>query len=253
LRGLFDKLARGLGVAGRGDAVGGAIDDPEGRALVERWRRGDAQAFNDLFRAHRRLVHGLLHDLVPNEDVEDLVQVAFVEVFRSLDRFEGRSRLSSWIARVTLHVGYHHLRTKRRRPVLVKGLPELPDVVDEGRSGDVEGEVERRCLRARVQAIVAGLAEKKRTVLVLNDFQGIAQEQIAEILGVPVATVRTRLFHARRELWREIERDEALRGALGAQGARSGEGGAVVHLLPVGGPARAAAGDAATEDDEDQD
>jgi hypothetical protein len=88
---------------------------------------------------------------------------------------------------------------------------------------------------------------------VLNDFQGIAQEQIAEILGVPVATVRTRLFHARRELWREIERDEALRGALGAQGARSGEGGAVVHLLPVGGPARAAAGDAATEDDEDQD
>mgnify|MGYP001440886405 CR=1 FL=1 len=91
--------------------------DDRGEELVRRFRRGDEAAFNEIFRSYRSLVWGVLHHLMPNDpELEDVVQQAFVEVFRSLDTFEGRSKLSSWVARVALHVGYHHLRRKKSRP-----------------------------------------------------------------------------------------------------------------------------------------
>lgn len=203
------------------------VEDAVGRALVERWRAGDEAAFTDIFRTYRALVHGLLFHLLGRDpELEDVIQASFLEVFRSLDRFEGRSRLSSWIARVALHTGYHHLRRKRSRlPAYAGDLDE--EQADPSPTADPEANLERRESEARVRALLEKLPEKKRTVLVLNDLQGVPQEEIAEILGVPLATVRTRLFYARKELWALVAADPVLSrlasseyGAPGASGKR---------------------------------
>lgn len=186
----------------------GVVVDDAGRALVDRWRKGDEAAFADIFRSYRALVHGVLHHLLGNDpELEDVIQAAFLEVFRSLDKFEGRSRLSSWIARVALHVGYHHLRRKKSRPPAYAG-----DIDDElvDPALDPHTIMERRELVDRLQVLLARLPEKKRTVLLLNDLQGVPQEEIAEIVGTNLATVRTRLFYARKELWALVDGDPVL-------------------------------------------
>lgn len=179
---------------------------------MRRWRRGDESAFTEIFERHRGLVYGVLSHLMPRDpDLEDVVQAAFVEVFRSLPSFEGRSKLSSWIARVALHVGYHHLRRRRSRPGPPSDLavPELPD---ESLAGAPERAVEGAEVLARVYAILEGMAPKKRTVFILNDLQGLPQEEVAEVVGVRIATVRTRLFYARREFWKKAAKDPLLCG-----------------------------------------
>lgn len=188
-----------------------APPDALGQELVRRWRRGDKTAFNDIFKAYRSLVFGVLHHLLRNDpELEDVVQQAFVEVFRSLETFEGRSKLSSWVARVALHVGYHHLRRKKSRPADYEADREVPELVDASPRVDPEAAAERSEAIARVYAILETLPEKKRTVFVLNDLQGMPQEEVAEVVGVGIATVRTRLFYARREFWKKANEDPVL-------------------------------------------
>lgn len=185
--------------------------DEVGQELVRRWREGDERAFADLFSTYRNLVWGVLHHLMPNDpDLEDVVQQAFVEVFRSLSSFEGRSKLSSWIARVALHVGYHHLRRKRSRPADYQAVSTIPEAIDESPEGDPEIGAQRAEILRRVRGILASLPEKKRTVFILTDLQGLPQEEVAEIVGVRIATVRTRLFYARREFYKRAAKDSIL-------------------------------------------
>lgn len=208
--------------------------DELGQSLVDRWRRGDQSAFNDLFRTYRSLVFGVLHHLLPNDpELEDVVQAAFIEVFRSLGSFEGRSKLSSWIARVALHVGYHHLRRRKSRPPDYEAERNVPEhIVDESPASNPHEELERKDAIRRVQAILETLSPRKRTVFILNDLQGLPQEEVAEIVGANIATVRTRLFYARKEFWKKAERDPVLAklkpgagaGAASARGRRGGVG-----------------------------
>ncbi len=194
-------------------------EDDRGEELVRRFRRGDETAFNEIFRTYRSLVYGVLHHLMPHDpELEDVVQQAFIEVFRSLDSFEGRSKLSSWIARVALHVGYHHLRRKKSRPHDYDAERSLPEVMDPSPRGDPEAAAERNEAILRVHAILETLPEKKRTVFILNDLQGMAQEEVAEVVGTNIATVRTRLFYARREFWKKAEQDPVLARILDAGG-----------------------------------
>jgi RNA polymerase sigma-70 factor (ECF subfamily) len=191
----------------------GWVDDELGAELVRRWRRGDEAAFTEIFERYRGLVYGVLAHLLPRDpDLEDVVQAAFVEVFRSLSSFEGRSKLSSWIARVALHVGYHHLRRRKSRPAPPPADPVTPDVADESLAGAPDRAAEGAQVLARVYAILDGMAPKKRTVFILNDLQGLPQEEVAEVVGVRIATVRTRLFYARREFWKKAAKDPLLAG-----------------------------------------
>jgi RNA polymerase sigma-70 factor, ECF subfamily len=197
--------ARGSGL--KGDTP----NDPQGKAIIERWRNGDKGAFDDLFAAYRKLVYSLLYQLLPDRDeLEDVVQTAFLEIYSSLDRFEGRSKLSSWIARVTLHVGYHHLRYRRVRPNIYRAESITAGSEREDGQASPEDLALRKEAAARLRHVVGTLSARKRTVFILNDFQGLPQEEIAEIVGTNIATVRTRLFYARREFWKKIESDPVL-------------------------------------------
>jgi RNA polymerase sigma-70 factor (ECF subfamily) len=185
--------------------------DEVGQAILERWRCGDRRAFTDLFRSYRRLVYGVLFNLMPGDpELDDVVQSAFLEVFRSLHTFEGRSKLSSWVARVALHVGYHHLRRKKSRPSDYRTEPMTPTHLDESVLADPSFAPERSEAIRRVREILDLLSPKKREVFILNDLRGMPQEQVAEVVGTSVATVRTRLFYARREFWRRAAHDRVL-------------------------------------------
>lgn len=185
--------------------------DEAGQAILDRWRNGDRRAFTELFRTYRKLVYGVLFNLMPGDpELDDVVQTAFLEVFRSLNTFEGRSKLSSWVARVALHVGYHHLRRKKSRPPDYRTEPMPGTLLDESVASDPSLGPERAEAVRRVQLILEHLSPKKREVFILNDLQGMPQEQVAEVVGTSVATVRTRLFHARREFWRRAANDHVL-------------------------------------------
>lgn len=190
--------------------------DDVGAELVRRWRSGDASAFTEIFTRYRALVFGVLSHLMPGDpELEDVVQGAFVEVFRSLGSFEGRSKLSSWIARVALHVGYHHLRRRRSRPADYRSEHQLPEMIDESLAGDPAQAAEAQEVLRRVYAVLETLPPKKRTVFILNDLQGLAQEEVAEIIGARIATVRTRLFYARRDFWKKANKDPVLKDFSG--------------------------------------
>jgi RNA polymerase sigma-70 factor (ECF subfamily) len=177
--------------------------------LVQRAQEGDESAFNELFRRHRGDVARLVFRLLgPSGDVEDVVQEVFVHVFRSLPRFRGDSKFSTWLYRLTTNVTKMHLRRGRSRPRFTD--QPLPDTaVPEEESGPEHITERTRRIRA-LHRLLDDLSEKKRTVLVLHDLQGVAPKEIATIVDAPIMTVRTRLFYARKELYAAIAEEPSL-------------------------------------------
>lgn len=177
--------------------------------LVRQAAAGDPAAFRALFARHRsdvaRLVYRMLN---APADLEDVVQEVFVQVFRSLKDFRGQSKFSTWLHRVTVNVVLMHRRSARSRPVLIEELPgEL--VADDGQT--LPDEAVDRLERMRAfQRLLARLADKKRVVFVLHELEGMSPAEIADVVGAPVLTVRTRLFYARRELEAMLAEEPAL-------------------------------------------
>lgn len=184
-----------------------AMSDEDG--LVRRAATGDAEAFRGLFLRHKGDVARLVYRMLNGpSDLEDVVQEVFVQVFRSLKDFRGQSKFSTWLHRVTVNVVLMHRRSARSRPVLTEEVPnEL--VADEGQTLPDEDAERHERMRA-FQRLLARLADKKRIVFVLHELEGMSPAEIAEIVGAPVLTVRTRLFYARRELEAMLPEEPAL-------------------------------------------
>lgn len=167
--------------------------------LIARASRGEPAAFRTLYARHRADVARLIYRMLNGSaDVDDVVQEVFVQVFKSLKDFRGQAKLSTWIHRVTVNVVLMHRRAARSRPTYAEELP--PETTpDDGRVGPDE-DADRRARVRAFSRLVDRLADKKRVVFILHDLEGVPPQEIAEIVGAPVLTVRTRLFYARREL-----------------------------------------------------
>jgi RNA polymerase sigma-70 factor (ECF subfamily) len=159
---------------------------------------GDREAFGSLVERHERRVYNLAYRMLGNaEDARDTAQDVFVTCLRKLSGFRGTSTFTTWVHRVTVNACYDALR-KRSREQPVAGeegtLPEpretAPDPADEA-SFSVD-----------VQRALLGVPEEFRAVLVMHDVQGIPYEEIAEALGAPVGTVKSRLHRGRVALAR---------------------------------------------------
>lgn len=181
---------------------------PEVDDVVARARRGDEAAFRQLFVKHRGDVARLVFRMMgTSTDLEDVVQEVFLHVHRSLRYFRGRSKFTTWLHRVTVNVVLMQRRTARSRPNLV-GL-EPQDVQPDGRAAPDDDVARLERVRA-FRRLLARLTDKKRTVFILHELEGVSPAEIAKIVGVPVLTVRTRLFYARRELSRLLRDEPAL-------------------------------------------
>jgi RNA polymerase sigma-70 factor (ECF subfamily) len=188
--------------------------------VVVRCQAGDAAAFRELFRAHRSDVARLVHRMLgPSSDLEDVIQEVFLQVHKSIRDFRGQARITTWLYRVTVNVVLMHRRAARSRPTFVE-TPETHPACDASPLPD-----EQVARRARIRAfnrLLDRLSEKKRTVFVLHELEGMAPIEIAKVVDAPVLTVRTRLFYARREI-AEMLREEPALAALADELAKPSE------------------------------
>jgi RNA polymerase sigma factor (sigma-70 family) len=188
------------------------VDEPAD--LLARCRRGDKEAFRQLFHAHREDVARLAFRMTGSgADLEDLVQEVFLQVHRSLADFRGDSRFSTWLYRLTVNVVLMQRRSARSRPQLVGEAAALPPFDTRPLPDE---QVARRRRMAAFYRVLDRLSEKKRTVFVLHEIEGMSPSDIAKIVDAPVLTVRTRLFYARRELSALIREEPSLAGLVGA-------------------------------------
>jgi|GEM_PF-121938 len=189
--------------------------------LVPRAAAGDPEAFRRLFTRHRNDVTRLVYRMLSAPaDLEDVVQEVFVQVFRSLKDFRGQAKFSTWLHRVTVNVVLMHRRSAKSRPVLTEEVPN-DLVADDGQTWPDEDAERRERMRA-FERLLARLADKKRVVFVLHELEGMAPAEIAEVVGAPVLTVRTRLFYARRELEAMLSEEPALAGLVSLTDEKSG-------------------------------
>lgn len=187
-----------------------AIDD-----IVTACQAGDETAFRNLYLAHRSEVHRIIYRLLgPAGDVEDVIQEVFIQVHRSIGNFRGQSKFSTWLHRVAVNVALQHLRRKRATVVSKSDDRVEERAAEEGGQASPSESLETQ---ERLQAVYRALDQispKKRAVLVMHDMQGLSAQKIAELVGSPVFTVRTRLFYARREFYRRIVGDPAFAGDI---------------------------------------
>ncbi|MGK3986733.1 sigma-70 family RNA polymerase sigma factor [Sorangium sp. So ce136] len=195
---------------------------------IRRFQSGDPAAFAEIFRRYRRDVARLVFRMLgPTADAEDVIQEVFIQVHRSLGDFRGQSKFTTWLHRVTVNAVLMARRAARSRPVFA-GEPSADLEVDRGMLPDEDAARARRIDAFR--RVLERLPEKKRVVYVLHELEGIAPTEIAEIVGAPVLTVRTRLFYARREIEEMMRGEPALAqltAELAAGGAEKADGAAV--------------------------
>jgi RNA polymerase sigma-70 factor (ECF subfamily) len=181
-------------------------------ALARRCASGDTAAQRQLFREQRMRVHRTLYRILgSNREMEDLIQDVFIEVFRSLERFRGEAKLSTWIARITSRVAMAHIG--RRKPA-VESLETVPEVAAGGPSADTVAEAREaaeRLYRAldRVDAV-------HRIAFSLHVIEGLPLREVADVMEASLVATKSRVWRARRELERRASRDPLLAGFVAA-------------------------------------
>jgi len=154
-------------------------------------------------------VYGQMRSLAGNvQDLDDLVQAALEQVYRSIGRFERRSRLSTWTYGVCYHTWLKHQRWHRRwfRRFAFAAEGQLPEEPD--RRLSAAEELERFELSKRLLTALSRVSPKRRAVVTLHDLEGLSVEEVAEVVGANPLTVRSRLRDGRRRLAEELSGDQ---------------------------------------------
>jgi RNA polymerase sigma-70 factor (ECF subfamily) len=169
------------------------IPDPDDDLLIRRAKRGDSSATDALLRRHYDSVRAVCHRIVINPaDADDATQIALISIVRALPSFDGRSKFSTWIYRIATNAALDEIRRIRRRPI---PSPDgnMYDSVRRDVSDPVDAQLD-------VSAALAQLPEDYRSAVVLRHIADLDYEEIAEVLGVPIGTVRSRISRGRSQL-----------------------------------------------------
>ena len=176
--------------------------------LIAQLRAGDEAAFEQVVRQYGGRLLAVARRIVgTEEDARDVVQEAFLNAFRSLDRFEGNAKLSTWLHRIAVNAALMKLRTRKRKPEQpLDGL--LPGFLDDGHFEErfqsweepIDHAMEREENRQLVRQKIDELPDSYRTVLVLRDIEGLDTEETAKMLGLSVNATKIRLHRARQAL-----------------------------------------------------
>ena len=171
---------------------------------IERARRGDPEAFRQLFERYSRPVISFVYDMVGDRALaEDLTQETFVRAYRHLGSLREESKFSTWLFSIAKNVAREHLRSGERRASKVELDDEqVMELADEGRT-PVEGLLDKE-LNGVVRRALGALDEDKRTVFALKVFQQRSYEEIVEITGFSLPKVKTDLHRARAEMRKRI-------------------------------------------------
>ena len=202
-----------------------SIDDAE---LARLCAGRDADAVRHVLASNnQRLFRAAWSILKDRAEAEEAVQAAYVSAFSSLDRFEGRSTLSTWLTRIVVNEALGRLRSERRRRARLEaeGVPVLDTYRERLMAGSEtappDAAVAREQLRRLLEHAIAQMPEIFRTVFVLREVEGLSVEATAEALDIPAATVKTRFLRARKRLQEALapEVQDALTGTFPFAGA----------------------------------
>ena len=179
-----------------------SADHDEESGLVERASDGDHAAFEELYRRHRDRIYGLLWRLAGGDAAlaEDLLQEAFVRAWQKLGSFRGDSRFGTWLHRLSANVALSDRRSKLRR---VERETPLEGATERSATGDRDV---RAPWQIDLEAAIAILPHRARTVLVLFDIEGYSHAEIADLTGMAVGSSKAQLHRARRLVREELER-----------------------------------------------
>jgi len=173
------------------------------RQLVERAQRGDKRAFELLVEKYQRRLGRLLSRFIRDpSEVEDVMQEAFIKAYRALPAFRGDSAFYTWLYRIGINTAKNYLAAMGRR------APTSTEVEAEEAEGHEDGERLRdlntpenlllsREIADTVNSTIESLPQELRTAIQLREIEGMSYEEIADIMGCPIGTVRSRIFRAR--------------------------------------------------------
>jgi RNA polymerase sigma-70 factor (ECF subfamily) len=171
---------------------------------------GDTDSFNQLILRWERPIYALAYRVIGREeDARDVCQETFLRAFRALPGFKGQAKFSSWLYRIALNLCRDWIRRQRRAPVMQppEGV-ELVDLASErGPVESIEDLVSRRELSTVVAEAMALLPEEQRTAIILKEYHGMTFQEIADLQGCPLSTVKTRLYQGLSVLRRHLQKN----------------------------------------------
>ncbi len=177
------------------------------RQLVERARAGDKRAFELLVEKYWRRLTRLLARMVRDPDeVEDIAQETFIKAYRALPQFRGDAAFYTWLYRIGVNTAKNYLaaRGKAMQTVSDQALPDEDEGVEERLAvqdiSTPESELLSKQVAMAVNEAVEALPEELRTAITLREIEGLSYEEIANLMGCPIGTVRSRIFRAREAI-----------------------------------------------------
>ena len=180
--------------------------------LVTRSIGGDADSFNQLVLRWERPIYALAYRVIGREeDARDVCQETFLRAFRALNGFRGQAKFSSWLYRIALNLCRDWVRRERRTPIVQASedidLMEVAAVREP--SASIEDLVARKELTRIVERAMARLPEEQRTAIILKEYHELTFQEIADLVGCPLSTVKTRLYQGLAVLRRELAKSES--------------------------------------------
>jgi RNA polymerase sigma-70 factor, ECF subfamily len=185
----------------------------EDRGLIEAAQKGDRAAFRRLVERHQRRAFAIALGMVRDEnDARDLVQEAFLRVYRGLDRFRGGSSFFTWFYRIVTNLAIDFMRKPGRKEVEHDDVRGQLDAADEANfpfvsridGAEPHDAVHRQDLAKRLRAALDALPPYHRGVVLMREVEGMSYEEMAEAMNVSKGTIMSRLFHARQKLQKAL-------------------------------------------------
>ncbi|HEX6134946.1 MAG TPA: sigma-70 family RNA polymerase sigma factor [Longimicrobiales bacterium] len=177
-------------------------------------REGREQAFRELIGRYQRPVFSLIYRLVRDrEKAEDLAQDTFVKVLNAIDRYDPQYKFSSWIFKIAHNTGLDHLRRREPETLSLDGSPhartaaevEASTITPESREETPEQFAQNRELGSEIESAIGTLRPEYRTAILLCHVEGRPYDEIAQIMDVPLGTVKTYIHRGRKELMQRLE------------------------------------------------
>lgn len=175
--------------------------------LVARSVGGDAESFNQLILRWERPIYALAYRVIGREDdARDVCQETFLRAYRALKGFKGQAKFSSWLYRITLNLCRDWIRRERRTPVVAtpEGIDVMELAAERGPTASIEDLVANAELSRAVAAAMAKLPEEQRTAIILKEYHGLTFQEISDLQGCPLSTVKTRLYQGLSVLRRDL-------------------------------------------------
>jgi RNA polymerase sigma-70 factor (ECF subfamily) len=198
--------------------------------LATRTAAGDAEAFEALMRRYNRKLFRVARSILKNDaDAEDALQDAYLQAYRRMADFRGEAQLGTWLTRIVINQALMRLRADKRARVVVSfhqhdadGPVDPAEQIADEKSESPTDAAFRAEIRRLLEHRIDELPMAMRTVLIMRDVEDMSVQETADSLGIPPATVRTRLFRARAMLRDRLARDTdtATLGLFGFDGAR---------------------------------